>query len=72
MYQLMKTYRSILTMISSGEANMEIRDTTVKYPTKTCRFGGSKILMLTTAMIANKAKTATKDTSILHCKKTIS
>lgn len=48
---------------------MEISEATVKYPTKVCRFGGSKSLMLTKTMSPNKANTASNDPSILNCKK---
>lgn len=35
------------TITNSGEANMDMRDATVKYPTKICRVGGSNSLVLT-------------------------
>lgn len=55
------------TMINSGEANMDMREATLKDPTKTCRMEGSNSLKLTNAMAANTPKTATNNPIIFTC-----
>lgn len=57
-----------LTMINSGEANMEMSETTLKYPTNICLSSASNSLMLTNTMSAKRAKTASSSPVILSCK----
>lgn len=56
-----------LTIINSGEANIDMREATLIYPTKNCRRGGSKSLMLTNTMILNRPRTATNNAEIFTC-----
>lgn len=59
----------VLTMMNNGEANMEMSEATLKYPTKACRTPESKTLTLTNTMIANRAKIAISNPVIFNCKK---
>lgn len=49
---------------TSGEANMDIREMTLKYPTKICRLGGSNKVRLVNAIIPNAATTTSKNPNI--------
>lgn len=57
-----------LTIMSRGEANIEIKDATLKYPTKSCRDDEFKNWRLTKTIEANTAKTDTKNPNIFSCK----
>lgn len=59
----------VLTIMKSGEANMEMSEATLKYPTKGCRTPGSKTLTLTNTMITNRTKTASSNPVIFSCNK---
>lgn len=55
--------------MKSGEANMDMREKTERYPTKSCLLGGSKTRKLTKTITANTEKTASNSPSIFNCKK---
>lgn len=58
-----------LTIINNGEANMDMREATLKYPTKICRVEESNNFKLTYTMIANTPKTASNNPNIFICYK---
>lgn len=57
-----------LTIIKRGEANIEMREKTLKYPTTIWRKWVSKNLRLTNTTIPKNANTAMSNADILSCK----
>jgi len=57
----------LLTIINSGEANIDMRETTVNEPTESQRIIRSVICKLPTAMIANRPSTTSSETNVLTC-----
>lgn len=54
-------------MMNNGDANMEMREATLRYPTNVCLMGWSKHSRLTNAMAAKTQKTPINSADILAC-----
>lgn len=57
------------TMINNGDANMEMSEATLKYPTNICRVGWSHNSRLAYMIRAKTEKTPISSPDILNCMK---